>query len=139
MQALDANFVRRHPGPLDALVFGSHQIDGNPTLDVSSRRGVGFPPLCGEAADYPFLGSRRLHNQSSIYGGNKGREVLALLEACLQVHHIICLLLLLKTFFWCLRQMGLGVYVHDVHVVNTVSIILLEVTDKEATFLFRVL
>ena len=37
LRALDANIVRRHPGPPDAPVCDSHQSYGNPTLDVSIR------------------------------------------------------------------------------------------------------
>ena len=62
LQALDANIVRRHPGPLDAPVCDPHQIDGDPDIYVSTRPRVGFPPLCCRAAGYPFQGSRRLHN-----------------------------------------------------------------------------
>ena len=45
LQALDANLVRRHPENPDATVCGSHQGDGDPTIDVSARPGVGLPPL----------------------------------------------------------------------------------------------
>ena len=110
LRVLYANLVRRHPVPPDALVCGPHQSDGDPTLDVSARR---------------------LHNQKPVNGGEEGREVLVLLEACLQVHLLICPLRLLQTFFRCFRRMGLGICVHDAHVVNTVSPIFLEVVDQE--------
>ena len=58
---LDANLVRRHAGPPDAPVCGLHQSDDDPTLDVAARPGVGLPPLCCDAAGYPFQGSCRLH------------------------------------------------------------------------------
>ena len=45
LQTMDANLVRRHPGPPDAPVCGLHQSDGNLTLDISTRPGVGLPPL----------------------------------------------------------------------------------------------
>ena len=37
LRALDANLVRRHPGPLDAPVYGPHQNDGDPTFDESAH------------------------------------------------------------------------------------------------------
>ena len=36
LQALETNFVRRHPGLPDAPGCGPHQSGGNPTLDVST-------------------------------------------------------------------------------------------------------
>ena len=85
LQALDTNFVRRDPGPPDALVFDPYQIDGNPTLDVPARPQVGLPPLCCKATGYPFQSGPRLHSQQSIDRGNAGREVLTLLESSLQI------------------------------------------------------
>ena len=52
--ALEANIVRRHPRPPDVPVYGLHQSDGNPTLDVSAHPRVGLLPLCCEATSYPF-------------------------------------------------------------------------------------
>ena len=43
--ALDANLVRWHPGPPDALLCGLHQSYGDPNLDVSARPGVGLPQI----------------------------------------------------------------------------------------------
>ena len=58
---MDANLVRRHPGTSDTAVGDLHQSDGDPTLDLSARPGVGLPTLCCEAAGYPFQGSCRPH------------------------------------------------------------------------------
>ena len=71
---MDADFVRRNPGPPDAPVCGLHQSDGDPTLDVSARPGVGLPLIFRESDGYPFQGSRGLHTQYPINGGNKGRK-----------------------------------------------------------------
>ena len=60
----------------------------------------------------------------------------ALLEARLQVHLLIRPLWHMKIIFRYLCLMGLGVCVHDAYIVNTVSTILPEVTDKEVTLLF---
>ena len=73
LQALDANFVRRHPRTLDAPMFGPHKSDDNPTLDVSTRPRVGLPTLFCEATVYPFQGSRLLHTYQRVDRGNKGR------------------------------------------------------------------
>ena len=81
LQGLDDNLVRRHPGPPDAPVFGPHQSEFNHTLDVSTRPGLGFLPLLCKTAGYNFQGSRCLHTQHPINGGNGGQEVSALLEA----------------------------------------------------------
>ena len=117
LRELDANLVLRQPGPPDAPVCGLHQSDGNPTLDVSVRPGVGLLPLCCEADDYPFQGSRCLHTQEPISGSDEGREVSEFLEARLQVYLLLRPLCLLDTLFWCLHQMGLGIYVHYAHVI----------------------
>ena len=61
----------------------------------------------------------------------------ALLEAYLQVHPILCPIRLLQALLRCFPLMGLGVSVHDTHVVNTVSPVLPEVTDQEVSLLFR--
>ena len=127
--------LRWNPGPLDAPVCGLHQIDGNPTLDIYTRPWVGLPPLCSEATGYPLQGSRLLHTHKSINGGKKGVEVSALMEACLQVYFFLCPLRLLRTLVRRLRQMGLGISVHDVHVVSTDIPIMTEVTEQEVTLL----
>ena len=57
------DLVLQHPVPPDAPVCGPHQIDGDPTPDVSARPGVGLPPIYWEAAVYPFQGSRSLYTQ----------------------------------------------------------------------------
>ena len=94
-KGLDTNRVHRHPGPPDAPVCGPHQIDVDPTRDVSARPRVWLPPLCGEATEYPFQGSRRLHTQNPVGVGNKGIEVSTLLGASLQAHLLLCLLRLI--------------------------------------------
>ena len=137
LQAMENNLVRQHLGPLDALVWGPHKSDCNPTLDISACPWVRLPSLCCEATGYPFQGSHHLHTQQPFNGGDEVREMLALLEACLQVHLLLRPLRLLQTLFQCLRQMGLGICVNDVCAVNTVSPILPEVTDQEVTPLFR--
>ena len=43
----------------------------------------------------------------------------------------------MQALFRCLCQIGLGICVHDVHVVNTVSPILPEVTDQDVPILLR--
>ena len=58
-----AEIVRWYPGPPDATVCGPHQSDGNVTLYISIRPGVGMPPLFCEADGYPFLGSHQFHTQ----------------------------------------------------------------------------
>ena len=64
----------------------AQQSDRNPTLDVSTRLRVGLLPLGGKATSYPFQGSCRLHPQKPVHRGDKGGEVLMLLEASLQIH-----------------------------------------------------
>ena len=94
-------------------------------------------PLFCKATGYPLQGSCRLHTQKSINRGNKGGEVPALMEACLQVHALLRLLRLLQSLFRGLHQMGLGISVHDTHSVKTVCTILPEVIDQEVSLLFR--
>ena len=72
-QALDADIVRRHPGPPDAPVCVPHQSDGGPTIDVCARPGVGLLTLCYEAAGYPILGSRRLHTKKLAHQRRRQR------------------------------------------------------------------
>ena len=57
MQALDADLLRRKPGPLDATVCAPPQIDGDPTIDLYKHPGVGLPKLFCEATGYYFQGS----------------------------------------------------------------------------------
>ena len=83
LRALDSDLVRQHPGPPDATVCGLHQIDGDPTIDVSAHPGVGLPPLCCKEAGYLFQGIQRLHTEYPINGGDKGRKNSTSLEACL--------------------------------------------------------
>ena len=77
---------------------GAHQVDCNPTLDVSTRLRVGLPPLGGQATGYPFQGSRRLHPQQPVQRGDKGGEVHTLLEASLQIHLLLLLFSLVEAF-----------------------------------------
>ena len=137
LKVLDAYIVRQHIGPPDAPMCGPHQSDGDPTLEIYTLTRVGLLPICCKATGYPFQGCRLLHTKKPVNGSNKGREVSTLLEACLQVHLLLCPLHLLKTLLWCLCQMGLGICVYDAHVVNTVITILPEVTDQEVTPLFH--
>ena len=62
-----------------------------------------------------------------------------LLEASLQVHHLLALLRLLQTFLWGPPPIGLCISVHDTHVVNTVSTVGPEVPDQKVSLLFQVL
>ena len=103
LRVLYSDLILRNPEPQDSPVCCPYQSDGNPTLDVSSRPRVGFLPLCFEAAGYPFCVNRRLHTQYPIDSGDKQRKMSTFLEACLQVHFLLCLLCLLKEIFWCLR------------------------------------
>ena len=139
LRDLDPNIVCRHPGPLDALVCGPHQSDGDLTLDVSTRPVLGLSPLCFEADVYTFQVSRRLHNQYPINEGDEGKDVSYFLGECLQVHLLLWPICLLKTLFRCLSQMGLGVCVHTTHFVNSGSTIFPEVTGQEVSLLIRVL
>ena len=127
--------MRRNPVPPDAPVCGPHQSDVEPTLDVSAHPIVGLPPLCCEENGDPFQGRHRLHTHQPVDGGKEGREVLKLLEACLQVHLLLRPIRPLQTLFLCLHIMRLSICVHDAHVVNTTSTIISEVMDKEATLL----
>ena len=126
--ALDPDLVRRHPVTPESPVCYLHQSDGDPTIDVYARSGVGLPPLCCETAGYPFQGSLRLHIKYPINRGDKGRRMSTLMEACLQVHLLLRPFCLLGTLLLCLCQVRLSVSAHDTHVVNTVSNILPEVT-----------
>ena len=49
LRELAADLVRQHPGTPDSPVCGPHQSNGDPTLDVYARPGVGLPPICCEA------------------------------------------------------------------------------------------
>ena len=118
------DLMRRHPGSPNAPVCGVQQSDGNRTLDVPAHPQLGLPPLCGHTTGYPFQGCRRLHAQQSIHQGKTGVEVPALLEACLQLHPLLPPLCLLQTLLRSFHGMGLGVSVHDTHVVNTVCPVL---------------
>ena len=92
-------------------------------------------PLLCEAAGYPFQGSRRLYPEKSINGGDKGREVATLLEASLQVHLLLGPLCFLQSFLRGPSPIGLGVSIHDTHVMNTVSPIFPEVSNQEVSLL----
>ena len=92
--------MRRHPGSPDALMCGPHQSVVNPTLEETARPRVGLPPIFGQATGYPLQGSRHLHTQKSIYRGNKGGEVPALLDACLYVYLLLLTLRLLQKLLW---------------------------------------
>ena len=76
---MHADPMRRLPVSPDALMCGPHQSDGNPTLDLTARPGVGLLLLCVQATGYTLQGFRRLHTQKSIRRGNKCVEVHALL------------------------------------------------------------
>ena len=70
------------------------------TLDIPARPQVGLPLLCGQATGYTFQGCRILHTHQSTHQGNKGGEVLELLEACLQVHPLLSPINLLQARLW---------------------------------------
>ena len=108
---------------------GAHQVDDNPTLDVSTRLRVGLPPLGGQGTVYPFHGSRRLHPQKPSHRGDKGGEVSTLLEASLQIHLLLPLFSLVEAILWRFFQIRQGVSVQDTFVVNTVSTLFLEVPE----------
>ena len=111
-----AYIVSRQPGPPDAPVCGPHQSDGDPSLEVSKHPRVVLLPICCEADGYTFQGSRHLHTQYPINGGNKWRIMLTLMEACLQVHLLPHLFFLLKTIYRRLSWMGISISVHEAHV-----------------------
>ena len=45
LQLPENNLVRWHPETPNEPVCGPNQSDGDPTIDVYARPGVGFPPL----------------------------------------------------------------------------------------------
>ena len=61
----------------------------------------------------------------------------ALLDASLQVHSLLLPFRLLQALLWGCLRMGICISVHDMHVVNTISPILIEVTDQEVSLLFH--
>ena len=89
LRVLDVNVVCRNPGPPYALMCGPYQSDEDATLDVSACPRVWLPPICCMSTGCPFQCNRRLHTQKPVNGGKEGREVSALLEACLQVHFLL--------------------------------------------------
>ena len=101
--ALYADLVCRLPRLPDAPMCGMHQSDGNPTIDASYRPGVGLTPICCKVDGYPLQGSRCLHTQYAINGGDERRKMLTFLEVCLQVHFLLHTFCLLKTIFSCIR------------------------------------
>ena len=129
--------MHRHPGSPYVPVCGAHHSYGYSTFDIPARPRLRLPPLCVQATGYHFQGCRCLHSQQSIHHGDKGGEVPALLEECLQLHPLLPPLRLMQALFRCFPLMGIGVSVHDIHVVNTVGPVLPEVTDQEVSLLFR--
>ena len=137
LRYLHTDFVCMYPWSSDTPVGGPHQSDSNPTLDVSTRLWVGLLPFWCEATGYPFQGSRRLHPEKSINGGNEGWEVATLLKASLQVHLLLTPLRLLMTSLRGPLPIGLLISVHNTHVVNTVYPIGPEFPDQKVSLLFR--
>ena len=60
----------------------------------------------------------------------------AMLEACLQVNLLLPPLRLLQKLLRSFYRVGIGVIVHNTHVVHTVRPVLTEVTDQEVSLLF---
>ena len=60
-----------------------------------------------------------------------------MLEAILQVHPLFNLFHLVEASHLVLRPVHRGVYVHDMHVVDTVCLLLPEFTDQQVALLFR--
>ena len=116
---------------------GTHQSDCNPTLDVFTRLRLGLLPLGGQTNGYPFQVSRRLHPQKPVHRGEKGGEVLTLLEASLQIHLFLTLLCLMEALLRLLHLVCECISAHDTHVVNTVCPLLPEFPDKKVPLLFR--
>ena len=81
--------------------------------------------------------NRHLHPQQPVHRGEKGGEVLTLLEASLQIHLLITPFRLVEALFWVLFLVCGGVSVHDKHVVNTVDPLLPEVLDEKVSLLLR--
>ena len=50
LQAMYADLVSHHHGPLDTPVCGPHQGDVNPNFELSAFPGVGMLPIFCEAA-----------------------------------------------------------------------------------------
>ena len=136
LRSLYADTVFWHPGYSYAAMGSAQQSDCNPTLDLSTRLRVGLLPLGGQATGYPFQGSRYLHPQQPFHRGDKGGEVLTLLEESLQIHLFLPLFRLVVELLWILQLVCEGVSVHDMHVVNTVVPLLPEFPDKNVSLLF---
>ena len=84
-----------------------------------------------------FSGLMLLHSQQSVHQDKKRGEVHALLNAYLQVHPLLPSPRLLQTLLWLFHRVGLGVSVHNRHVVNTFRPVLPEVTYQKVSLLFR--
>ena len=61
LQTMYSDIVRRHPGGPDAVMCGTDQSDGHPTINVAALPRVGLLPFCCKDAGYAFICSFRLH------------------------------------------------------------------------------
>ena len=74
LQSLHTDSVCRYARTSNAPEGDSHQCDGDPTRDVSTRLWIGLLPLWCEATGYPFQGSCRLHPRSPSTEATKGEK-----------------------------------------------------------------
>ena len=137
MQLLYADLVRPHLGAQSEAVSGTDQYDGRPSLDISICLQVKMITFCCEANGNAFKHSLRLYINESIQQYNKELEVVTLMETGL--HILLLLICCLETLLSWLVPVGEDDSVHDMHVVNTVSPSLPEVTDDKLSFLLQVI
>ena len=102
LRSLNTDIVRRHPGSTDSGVSLSDQCYCNPTLYVDAHTRLGMFPLHCKAEGYAFKRSLRLHSEEAVHRDEKGGQVVALLEAILQV-----IILLLRCLEALLRRLVL--------------------------------
>ena len=135
LQVLNTNIVCHHPGASDTVVGWSGQSYCNPILYVDARPRVGLFPLSREADGYTFNSSLRLHAKEAVHRYDEGGEVVAFLEAGLQIFLLLLFLYHMENFIGWLFTVVEGFSVHNKHVVNNVYPSLPDIVDQKISLL----
>ena len=105
-----------HPEAPDEAVIGSHNCDGGPTPDIPACPGVGFPPLCGEAARQALQLGLLFCGQHAVYRDDKRRKVETLLQTGFNVLKLLVYFCHLQALLRSLLKVICCICVHHMHV-----------------------
>ena len=115
---------------------GSHHCDGDPTPDIPTFTGVGFLPLCGEAAVHVLQSDLHFFVHFAVDRDNERLKLVSLIQTLVKVLIIIVSFCYLQALLRCILKLRLCIRVHHMHVQDAVHPPIPKVPDQKVALIF---